>query len=366
MSGPAIGPDVRSSSESLFTDLASMELIKVDAFALLLRDAIFEELRDARRNYREICRRRAPTEEERQVALAKLDDLGYDITFLYEFRYLNFHGFSKILKKYDKICMRRRSKGWFFVKVKESDFYNLDFDTLLAGLALGYRQGRCDSFVKPNASFQQRAATASVASENLFLQKGLDLSSINNTPGDAGYMRYVWIPDQHVVWLKVKLLRFFDLDFIDGLSEYNRQLAAGKNVPDMPQAVRRLEAFESKLAEPLTDPPIINVNRRVRKIILDTADTSMYQTWFDGEMSTQERYANHALAESCNLMHVEWGVSTAASAKLRQESTCTVQQGGLPPDQVLAAACEAGAGLRPMARCFSSRTTFAAPSASYN
>ena len=47
--GPAIGPDVRSSSESLFTDLASMELKKVipnlkNTFVLVAENLVFTYL----------------------------------------------------------------------------------------------------------------------------------------------------------------------------------------------------------------------------------------------------------------------------------------------------------------------------------
>jgi SPX domain protein involved in polyphosphate accumulation len=122
---------------------------------LFVQKGIVQELQEMRLDFRDIHSTSTP-DIFRKAALDRLDALAIDAAFLQSFREMNLIGFQKILKKYDKFSTRGKSKQWFWVKVKESDVYNLDFNTLLAALALGYREWRRELHVPADASHEAK------------------------------------------------------------------------------------------------------------------------------------------------------------------------------------------------------------------
>lgn len=140
-SGASSGPGIlgQGSGEALFQESLVRELEKIDRFVDLQLDALVGELRRALR----VCRKADVTEEQLDAVESNVDDLANEIVALQTFVRMNFTGFRKITKKYDK---RNRSQvqgsSIFMARVVHASFMSVDFDRILLLLDAVRREWR--------------------------------------------------------------------------------------------------------------------------------------------------------------------------------------------------------------------------------
>ena len=111
--------------ESQFQELLDHELAKINSFSNVQFSVILEEIR-------EIIYRL--THEGNPVGDA-IENLRQEIVAFDEYLRLNFSGFRKALKKFDK-WNNSDSSNWFLQRIVRSDFMLVQIDRLLHGLAL--------------------------------------------------------------------------------------------------------------------------------------------------------------------------------------------------------------------------------------
>mmetsp|Transcript_121758 Transcript_121758/g.279001 ORF Transcript_121758/g.279001 Transcript_121758/m.279001 type:complete len:734 (+) Transcript_121758:19-2220(+) len=119
--GEAVGGGAVLPWEGRFQELLEFELDKVDKFSRLQTNAIFSDLRDLGWQCRETTAEEAPALEER------IDRVASDLVALHAFVDLNFMGFQKITKKFDKLSASA-TKSWFMARVEQGHFVAIDFD----------------------------------------------------------------------------------------------------------------------------------------------------------------------------------------------------------------------------------------------
>ena len=109
--------------ESQFQELLDHELIKINNFSTVQFSVLLEEIR-------EILYRLTHSMEN-----MGLENLRNEIVAFDEYLRLNFSGFRKALKKFDK-WNRSDSSNWFLQRVVRSDFMLIQIDRLIHGLSL--------------------------------------------------------------------------------------------------------------------------------------------------------------------------------------------------------------------------------------
>lgn len=122
------GPITRT-PESHFQELLDRELTKINNFSAVQFSALTEEVREL------IYRLTHPSrsiETETKEAVASLHE---EIAAFDEYIRLNFTGFRKALKKFDK-WNKSDSSRWFLQRIVRSDFMLIPIDRLLFGLSI--------------------------------------------------------------------------------------------------------------------------------------------------------------------------------------------------------------------------------------
>lgn len=122
----ALGGSIYRPPESRFQDLLQHELVKINNFS-----TDFERnLKESLINLNERVKGAKVTFEDLKSVEAEVDGLAKDISLLEEYQRLNFTGFRKICKKYDKNS-RSASSSWFISRLVMEPFMNVDFENLL-------------------------------------------------------------------------------------------------------------------------------------------------------------------------------------------------------------------------------------------
>ena len=130
---------IARSPESQFQELLDGELSKINNFANVQFSVLMEEIRELL--YR--------LTHDEPSAGGLLDSLRYEVVAFDEYIRLNFSGFRKALKKFDK-WNQSDSSNWFLQRVVRSDFMLVHIDRLMHGVALAgrmYRQVTIGNFV---------------------------------------------------------------------------------------------------------------------------------------------------------------------------------------------------------------------------
>jgi len=135
--GPSAGGAGRP-PDSRFHSLLQHELAKVNTFASLEVRTLIDCMRDAHA----IAAKPAPLPEETLLALERrLDSAAEKLISIEHFRRLNFTGFRKIVKKFDKQCAGSgvgSLASWFLPALLREPFVAEPLDALVLALAWGY------------------------------------------------------------------------------------------------------------------------------------------------------------------------------------------------------------------------------------
>jgi len=147
-----LGPNPEVSPEMRLNEMLRHEMERISRFAGLEESGLHTELN----RLEEECK----GADVDGVALAKrLDDLGEQIVQLKTFAQLNFSGFRKILKKYDKWSGSKAAvTPWFMAEVVRAPFMRVNFELLLEQLnriAVALRS-------KPGATLQRARSGVSL------------------------------------------------------------------------------------------------------------------------------------------------------------------------------------------------------------
>jgi SPX domain protein involved in polyphosphate accumulation len=122
------GGGIIRTAESQFQELLDHELNKINSFSTVQFSVLLEEIR-------EILYRVTHSMTEESDVASLVDNLGNEIVAFDEYLRLNFSGFRKALKKFDK-WNKSDSSNWFLQRVVRSDFMLIQIDKLLHGLSL--------------------------------------------------------------------------------------------------------------------------------------------------------------------------------------------------------------------------------------
>ena len=122
------GPITRT-AENQFQEMLDRELNKINSFSAVQFSALTEEIREL--IYR-ITHPSTSIDGETEEGISELRD---DIVAFEAFIRLNFTGFRKALKKFDK-WNKSDSSQWFLQRIVRSDFMLIPIDRLLFGLSL--------------------------------------------------------------------------------------------------------------------------------------------------------------------------------------------------------------------------------------
>lgn len=147
-------------ADSRFVELLQHELVKVNRFTQLQLQTLFDAIREAQRPFLESDdKASSPSEEALSAVERLLDAAAEDLVSIEQFRRINFTGFRKIVKKFDKLTLAKDRKtslsSWFIPRLFREYFIATPMDPHLAALAGGYallRQHRRGLFQPQNIS----------------------------------------------------------------------------------------------------------------------------------------------------------------------------------------------------------------------
>mmetsp|Transcript_35988 Transcript_35988/g.77843 ORF Transcript_35988/g.77843 Transcript_35988/m.77843 type:complete len:754 (-) Transcript_35988:449-2710(-) len=119
-----LGPNPEVSPEMRLNESLRHEMERISKFAELEETTIRSQLKALQEEVK--ASRTAPAD-----AMKRLEELGDQIVQLKSYTQLNFSGFRKILKKYDKCCSGARVSPWFMAEVARAPFMKINYDSLL-------------------------------------------------------------------------------------------------------------------------------------------------------------------------------------------------------------------------------------------
>ena len=167
--------------ESQFQELLDNELNKINNFTNVQFSVLMEEIREVL--YR--------LTHESDGVENLLETIRGEVIAFDEYIRLNFTGFRKALKKFDK-CNESDSSNWFLQRVIQSDFMCVDMDKLILGLCIAERRFK--------------HATGSVLSN---LANSSDLE-IHSAPNMFKRSKFFVSPEEYVS-IEIELLKNMDI-----------------------------------------------------------------------------------------------------------------------------------------------------------
>jgi len=172
---PARAPEQRRPPDSRFYELLQHDLAKVNRFAGLQLRTLLDSIREAQRPLQAPAGRGGLSEEVLNKVELQLDSAAERLVAMEDFRRLNFTGFRKIAKKFDKVSRQSgMGKGtlssWFVPKLLSEYFVSAPLDTHLAAIAWGFaslRQKRGGPVASPQLKPRMEPSSAE-ASTSIF------------------------------------------------------------------------------------------------------------------------------------------------------------------------------------------------------
>jgi len=128
-----LGPNPEKTPEARLLDVIMGELDRISKFTKLEEDSIRNQLERAEEESRKlglVSEWGEWRKESIDKLAARLEEIGEHIVQLKEYAQMNFRGFRKVLKKYDK-WSRSSVMAWVMGKVINSPFMQVDYDGLL-------------------------------------------------------------------------------------------------------------------------------------------------------------------------------------------------------------------------------------------
>ncbi|OII76737.1 SPX domain-containing protein [Cryptosporidium andersoni] len=203
----ALAGSVYRPAESRFMDLLNHELDKINSFSNIIYNSIKDSLKqvliyftklqkddlssvssagdseqyriDSGIEVNKYFNKSKLLEDSIRSLIAQLEKANEDIIFLDSYQQLNYTGFRKITKKYDKIN-KSSSSAWYMARLAKEPFMNLNVDALLQDLSKCYvylNELKTKNFNFPD-NFVSRSSTSSITSQ--LLQESLESSIINS------------------------------------------------------------------------------------------------------------------------------------------------------------------------------------------
>mmetsp|Transcript_94407 Transcript_94407/g.305419 ORF Transcript_94407/g.305419 Transcript_94407/m.305419 type:complete len:709 (-) Transcript_94407:70-2196(-) len=273
-----LGPNPEVSPEMRLNEMLRHEMERISRFTGLEESGLHTELN----RLEEECK----GADVDGVALAKrLDDLGEQIVQLKTFAQLNFSGFRKILKKYDKWSDSKAAvTPWFMAEVVRAPFMRVNFELLLEQLnriAVALRS-------KPGATLQRA-------------RSGVSLQTALWTAREVSFM----VDPKDTMQVRVMLARH-----LLHRGQYMTSQAAA--------AVGRT---------------------RTTCVFLDTEDLTVYGASREGAVSVPSSHLRHADGDAVMLVHegTEVLLTRSEAVKLLEGSAVMpVAPGALPIDAIKA------------------------------
>jgi SPX domain protein involved in polyphosphate accumulation len=124
------GVVLRRTAESQFQDLLDHELEKINNFSNVEFRVLLEEIRDLLYRLTALSASASLRDTRESIEALKSEIIAFD-----GYIRLNFSGFRKALKKFDK-CNSSNSSNWFLQRVVRSDFMLVPMDRLIHGIAV--------------------------------------------------------------------------------------------------------------------------------------------------------------------------------------------------------------------------------------
>eukprot|EP00923_Selenidium_pygospionis_P030074 GHVN01053444.1.p1 GENE.GHVN01053444.1~~GHVN01053444.1.p1 ORF type:complete len:847 (+),score=140.02 GHVN01053444.1:1193-3733(+) len=128
----ALAGSIYRPSEARFQDLLNHECEKINNFSSITVSAISDRLKSAVKGLQQ-----SPSAERIEQIVKNVDECADDTVFLDQYQKLNYIGFTKITKKYDK-HNKSVSSRWYLARLVNEAFMNIDFDRLIAILSVCY------------------------------------------------------------------------------------------------------------------------------------------------------------------------------------------------------------------------------------
>lgn len=174
--------------DSRFHDLLRHELAKVNRFAALQLRTLVDALREAQRPLLLSEGSQPLSAEALSTAEKLLDAAAEDLVKLEHFRRLNFTGFRKIVKKFDKQTEATKTgrgslQSWFVPQLMREFFVAVTFDPLILALAWGYSLLR-----------RHRRGVATLSElPKIAMSPVLDEAASTSTPAPLGKTTTFWL-----------------------------------------------------------------------------------------------------------------------------------------------------------------------------
>eukprot|EP00397_Hematodinium_sp_SG-2012_P027425 GEMP01028818.1.p1 GENE.GEMP01028818.1~~GEMP01028818.1.p1 ORF type:complete len:598 (+),score=118.95 GEMP01028818.1:25-1818(+) len=131
-----------SLAKARFIELLENEMSKINKFVELEYDVILSEQQSLRR----VLKKKLSSSEVDDLE-SKIEDIVKDVSTLESFAQLNFTGFRKIIKKFDRRCLSKCGHpiSSFMQQVSQQPFMRLDVDLLLSNISDMYKFWRAES-----------------------------------------------------------------------------------------------------------------------------------------------------------------------------------------------------------------------------
>mmetsp|Transcript_5553 Transcript_5553/g.12609 ORF Transcript_5553/g.12609 Transcript_5553/m.12609 type:complete len:749 (+) Transcript_5553:50-2296(+) len=197
------GPNPEVPPEARLQDVLSRELERVSKYTELEEDALHTQLdrleQDTKKN-----------EMEHAELMQELNEIGDQIVQLKVFTRLNFTGFRKILKKYDK-WTKSKVMPWFMAQVARAKLMTVDYDRLLQRLndcAVVLRK-RAVKLNSPSEGGGRKRVFSMGQNEGGFSRKRA-ASSMQQSLHDSKDLIF-FIDSQDSMQVKVQLAKYLDI-----------------------------------------------------------------------------------------------------------------------------------------------------------
>lgn len=286
-----LGPNPEKTPEARLLDVIMSELDRIGKFTKLEEESIRTQLERAEEECRKLGQVAECGEWRRKSVdqlVASLDEIGEHTVQLKGFAQVNFRGFRKVLKKYDK-WSRSSVMPWVMGKVINSPFMQVDYDVLLL------------RFSKVASSLASRSTTPTGA----------------NLSYSQGQVHFVETKDSMRV--KVQLAKHLGLSFVGGGEKCTRSSVIFYDTPTLSV----YSAYQEAKTEPL-DAVHIKMNEGSNDLCLvhEQAGAGRREAWLSRTDASRLLGASGDSA---------WGsnneVAEAFRAALRIRSLTPIAQG---------------------------------------
>ncbi|VWU50514.1 SPX domain/Domain of unknown function (DUF202), putative [Hepatocystis sp. ex Piliocolobus tephrosceles] len=196
------------SSESRFCDILNVELEKINKFCLNIIKNWFKEIENY---YYKLKDKNEYPYLDLQNIENKLNEFGDVLIFLENYKNLNFTGFCKITKKFDKHNNKKVSSSFYLSDVLNSFFMQYDINFLVCILSICYKYFRIVKDVRYSITMSTRDINMEKA-ENIEIPERESKMRETELDDDIKNTKYI-VELQNIINVKIELAKHFVFEY---------------------------------------------------------------------------------------------------------------------------------------------------------